>query len=204
MAVMINDPATYFRQLVAPRSDTFHRLEKEAGNERIPIVGPLIGQLLNMLACLRNAQLILELGTATGYSTLFMAKACRRTGGRIITYEINAALARRAIENVAREGLSDIVDVRCENALEAIRTISGPVDMIFIDIEKKDYVDALPSCARLLQSGGLLVADNTGFKDADMFNKAVSESPEWESVNLWSYLPGHSPEQDGFCLAMKM
>jgi caffeoyl-CoA O-methyltransferase len=204
MADMVDEPSVYFRRFLPSRADVFHRLEEEARNEGIPIVGPVVGKLLYMLARLSNARQIVEMGTAGGYSTLFMANACRHTGGRIITYETKDALARRARDTIAGEGLSNVVEVRCEDAVEAIGSLKGPVDMIFIDIEKKDYVRALPSCARLLRQAGLLVADNTGFADAHTFNQAVHESPQWEGINLWSYLPDHSPEHDGLCLALKV
>jgi len=204
MNTMMDEPLDYFQRWVPPRSDIFHQLEEEARNEQIPIVGPVVGKLLYVLARLHNAQLIVELGTATGYSTLYLAQACRRTGGRIISWEANAALARRAQANIAGEGLAHVVEVRCQDALEALKTMDGSVDMIFMDIEKKDYVRALPSCARLMNSGGLLVADNTGFKDAHPFNQAIFDSTDWEALHLWSYLPGHSPQHDGLCLALKV
>jgi predicted O-methyltransferase YrrM len=75
--------------------------------------------------------------------------------------------------------------------------------MIFMDIEKDDYRRALPMCADKLRADGLLVADNTGFQDAHAFNQAVYEDPDWELVNLWTFLPGHSPENDGLCIALK-
>lgn len=58
-------------------------------------------------------------------------------------------------------------------------------------------------CRRLLKKGGLLVADNVGFKDADAFNRTVFASQEWKSVNLLAFLPLHSPEKDGLCLALR-
>jgi predicted O-methyltransferase YrrM len=76
-------------------------------------------------------------------------------------------------------------------------------DYIFMDIEKQDYIRALPDCERLLVKGGLLVADNVGFKDADAFNRAMSENPAWRSVTLFSFLPLHSPEKDALCLALR-
>jgi len=76
-------------------------------------------------------------------------------------------------------------------------------DLIFLDIEKADYIRALPPCGRLLRSGGLLVADNTGFQDADEFNRIIMNNPQWCAVHLWTLLPLHSPEQDGLCLALR-
>jgi predicted O-methyltransferase YrrM len=77
------------------------------------------------------------------------------------------------------------------------------VDLVFMDIEKADYIRALPHCHRLLKPGGLLVADNVGFKDADAFNRAIATDPRWTSASLFSFLPGHSPEMDGICLALR-
>jgi predicted O-methyltransferase YrrM len=72
-----------------------------------------------------------------------------------------------------------------------------------MDIEKKDYQLALPHFQSCLRKGGLLVADNVAFKDADGFNRAIAGQPDWRSVSLFSYLPHHSPEYDGICLAIR-
>lgn len=76
-------------------------------------------------------------------------------------------------------------------------------DFIFMDIEKEDYSRALPHCQKLLRKGGLLVADNVGFRDADGFNRAITHRPQWRSVSLFSFLPLHSPENDAICVALR-
>jgi predicted O-methyltransferase YrrM len=81
--------------------------------------------------------------------------------------------------------------------------MKGPFDLIFMDIEKADYARALPECHRLLRRGGLLVADNVAFPDADAFNRAIFKDPGWQPVALFAFLPGHSPERDGLCLALR-
>ncbi len=106
MNPMVDEPLTYFRQWVPQRSDLLQAMEQEARAEQIPIVGPLVGQLLYILARSMNAHRILELGTAIGYSSLFLASACRQTGGKLLTLEINDALARRARIYLQKEGLS--------------------------------------------------------------------------------------------------
>lgn len=77
-------------------------------------------------------------------------------------------------------------------------------DLAFLDIDKEDYAPALEQCRRVLRSGGLLLSDNTSFSQAGEFNSAVYRDPSWQSVQLLSYLPGHSPEKDGICLAVKV
>lgn len=200
---MIDAPLEYFSRWMPSRSDLMKALEAEARKEQIPIIGPVVGQLLYILTRIHRPKTILELGTATGYSTILLARACRDTGGRVISFEIEPELIRRAQANLSRAGLSHLVEIRGENALTALAQLPPPVDMIFMDIEKEDYVRALPDCTRLTGPGGVLVADNTGFKDAHRFNQAIHEDSAWEAVNIWSFLPGHSPEHDGICVALR-
>jgi len=107
------------------------------------------------------------------------------------------------MENIKKAGLEHLVDCRVGDALKELASLQGPFDLIFLDIEKADYIRVLPDCGRLLRDGGLLVADNTGFKDADDFNRAIMNDPRWRAVNLLALLPLHSPEQDGLCLALR-
>ena len=203
MNPMVPDPPAYFRQWVPRRTHLLETLETEAQQEQIPIVGPVVGQLLYLLARLKDARRILELGTAIGYSTIFLAEACRPQEGCVVSLEIDAALARRARRNLAEAGLTQVAEVRCCDVLKTLPDLAGPMDMIFMDIEKADYHRALPECHRLLRSGGLLFADNTGFNEADPFNRAIHATPDWQSVNLWGFWPGHAPDQDGVCIAVK-
>jgi predicted O-methyltransferase YrrM len=204
MAVMVDSPRTYFSHLVPHREPLLVSLEEEAEKENIPIVGPVVGEWLYLLARIANARHILELGTATGYSSIFLGRACRVTQGHVLTLERDPALARRAGKNVEQAGLKNTVEVRTGEALREMKKMDKLFDMIFMDIEKTDYAKALPHCERLLKANGLLVADNTAFRDAHGFNRAVHDSPFWHSVNLYLFLPGHSPEQDGICVALRM
>jgi caffeoyl-CoA O-methyltransferase len=203
MSVMVQDPTTYFRQWIGDRTELLRTMESEAENQGIPIVGPVVGRLLYLLARLRNAGRILELGTATGYSAIFMGAACRENQGRIISLEIDPQMAERARRNIARAGLDHIIEVRCQDALKALVSFDRPMDMVFMDVEKQDYAKLLPGLTTLTQPGALLVADNTGFKDAHRFNEAIHADRMWISVNLWAFLPGHSPIQDGVCIALR-
>lgn len=203
MSVMIDSPQTYFAQLVPHRDPLLVSLEKEAAKENIPIVGPIVGEWLYLLARIGNARQILELGTATGYSSIFLGRACRINQGHVLTLEFDPGLARRARKNIAQAGLKDTVEVLTGDALTEMEKMDSLFDMVFMDIEKMDYARALPHCERLLKENGLLVADNTAFRDADPFNQSVHDHPSWRSVNLYLFLPGHSPEQDGICLALR-
>ena len=204
MGTMVDYPQSYFKQWIPSRSALLSRLETEAFNEQIPIVGPVVGQLLFILVRLFGPHNILELGTATGYSAIYLAEGCRHSDSRIISLEKNTLMADRARANLRLAGLARWVDVRCADALETLHDLQGPLDMIFMDIDKTDYIRALPACRRILRPNGLLVADNTGFAEADRFNRAIYEDQAWCSINLWTFLPGHSPENDGLCLALRV
>ena len=106
-------------------------------------------------------------------------------------------------EEAQREDIP-IVGPIVGDAQEKLAEMDESFDFIFIDIDKENYAAILPHCHRMLKQDGLLVADNVGFKDADPFNRLISESSEWRSVSLFAYLPFHSPERDGLCLAVRL
>ncbi len=203
MGIMVEDPNAYFGQWIPRRTGLLMALESEAQQQSIPIVGPVVGKLLYLLAKLQGARHIVELGTATGYSAIFLGDACRSNNGRLTTFEFEPDMAARAARNIETAGLTQWVKVQCQDAFEGLSAIDSSIDMIFMDIEKEDYHRTLPQCKDKLRENGLLVADNTGFKDAHGFNQAIFEDSDWESVNLWTFLPGHSPENDGLCIALR-
>ena len=203
MSEMIDNPEIYFSKHVPDRDPLLIELEEEAQNENIPIVGPVVGELLFLLARLTQAKRILELGTATGYSAIFLARACKTFDGKVITLENNQMMAARAQQNIRNAGLENHVEIRIGDAMVELSKSKDEYDFIFMDIEKRDYVRALTHCEHLLKIGGLLFADNIGFKDADPFNQTIAKSQQWRSVSIFAYLPFHSPEHDGLCLAMR-
>ena len=112
-------------------------------------------------------------------------------------------MASRAQDNFRQAGVADRVELHEADAVEMLPRLQGDFDFIFLDIEKQDYVRVLPDCHRLLVKGGLMVADNVGFRDADAFNRTISGHSTWRSVSLFSFLPLHSPENDALCLALR-
>jgi caffeoyl-CoA O-methyltransferase len=203
MSEIVNNPEGYFKALIPPRDALMLELEAQAEKESIPIIGPVVGEMLFILAAATKAKRILELGTATGYSAIYLARACEPVDGLVVTFENNGNLAARAQENFRQAGVSDRVEIHEANALEMLPQLRGDFDFIFLDIEKQDYVRVLPDCQRLLIKGGLMVADNVGFKDADSFNRAIYGHAAWRSVQMFSFLPLHSPEKDALCLALR-
>lgn len=204
MALMISEPESYFRGLVPPREPLLAGLEEEAARESVPIVGPVVGRLLFILAGALGARAVLELGTAIGYSAIFLARAVAALQGRVVSLERDPGMAERARGNLRRAGVEAVVEVREGDALALLEASEESYDLIFLDIDKESYLPALASCHRLLRPGGLLVADNTGFAGAADFNQALLASSRWAAVNLLCLLPQHSPERDGLALALRL
>lgn len=203
MSKIVDEPEAYFSGFARHDDPLLQELEREAGAESIPIVGPVVGELLYVIARAMAARSILELGTATGYSAIFLARACAANAGLLTTLELDPELAARARTNLRRAGLQDRAEVICGDALAGLPRIEGAFDLIFMDVDKADYARALPDCHRLLRQGGLLVADNVAFPDADRFNQAIFGDHGWRPVSLFAFLPGHSPERDALCLALR-
>ncbi len=204
MSEIVENPEKYFRQFIPQRSELLKALEDQADREEIPIVGPVVGELLFILARIVHAEKILELGTATGYSAIFLAGAFENSKGRLLTLENDPKMAVQAMKNIQRAGFDKVIEIKVGDALEKMAELKDSFDMIFMDIEKEDYIKALPFCEKLLKAGGLLVADNVGFKDADSFNQRIFMSDRWRAISLFAFLPFHSPEKDGLCLAVRI
>lgn len=204
MSQMIPDLESNFRAFAPRRDPLLLELEREAQAEAIPIVGPVVGELLFILARVTGAANILELGAATGYSGLHLARGCQPAGGQVVTLEWDEAMAARARANFARADLSDRIEIRVGDALALMAAMTGPFDLIFMDIDKESYLPALPHCRRLLKPGGLLFTDNVGFAGAAAFNREIFASEDWRTVHLLSFLPFHSPEHDGLSLAVRL
>jgi predicted O-methyltransferase YrrM len=126
-------------------------------------VTPNQGRLLLLLAKLRGARNILEIGTLGGYSAIWLARALP-PGGRLITLEANPKHAEVARANLERAGLAEVVEVRLGRALDTLPQLAaegrGPFDFIFIDADKPSYPDYLRWALELSRGGSLIVADN--------------------------------------------
>ena len=203
MSDIIAEPEKIFSTFIPERSDLLKALEAESLELEIPIVGPVVGELLHILVKSLNARRVLELGTASGYSAIYMAGAMDPQNGRLITIDKSANMAQKARDTVEKAGLANRINVMEGDCLDILTQMKDGFDFIFMDIDKQFYKPVLPQCHRLLKKGGLLVADNVAFVDAQDFNQTIFGDNSWRTVHLLCYLPQHSPENDGLCLAVK-
>jgi len=122
-------------------------------------VSPVQGALLELLARLCGARAILEIGTLAGYSTIWLARALP-PDGRLVTLEADPRHAAVARENLARAGVSELVEVIEGPALETLPGVAGPFDLVFIDADKERTADYLALALEHSRPGTLIVADN--------------------------------------------
>ena len=148
------------------------------------------GQFLRMLAVAKGSRNALEIGSASGYSAIWLGLAMRDTGGRLTTIEYDAARAREAAENVKRAGLSDVVQVIQADAFAAIPKLTGNFDFVFLDAWKKDYQRFFSLVFPRLTTGGVLLAHNVINKRDEMpdFLKIIHTHPD---VLTSIVSPGH-------------
>jgi predicted O-methyltransferase YrrM len=125
----------------------------------LPLVDAEVGALLRVLATAAAATRILEIGTAIGYSGIWLAGALP-PDGMLLTLELDEERAREARDNFAKAGLADRVSVIVGDAKLKVAKVSGPFDLIFQDGDKKLYEPLLDRLVGLLRPGGLLVTDN--------------------------------------------
>jgi caffeoyl-CoA O-methyltransferase len=187
-----------------PRSGgILSRLENEAKNEDIPIIGPVLGRLLYILARSMDAKKVLELGTATGYSAIWLGSAVAQMRGKVITVEWDKATAKRAMTNLQDAGLAKVVTVKQGDARKLLSSFKGPFDLIFLDVEKEQYSSLLDGAVKALRPFGVLVFDNTAFTTGGDFLDRSFKHKDLETVHLYGLFPDHEPDYDAITICMK-
>jgi caffeoyl-CoA O-methyltransferase len=138
------------------------------------------GKALRLLTEAAGAKNVVEIGTSTGYSGLWLCLALRSTGGHLTTFEIDHQRASMAREHFKEAGVEKLVTIIEGDAHEQVSTLKGPIDVAFIDADKGGYVDYLTKLLPLVRPGGLILAHNVDMV-AD-YMKAVTTSAELETI----------------------
>jgi caffeoyl-CoA O-methyltransferase len=180
----------YLDSLLPKRDALLAEMEKYAKRREIPIIGPACGRLLHLLARISGAQRMFEMGSAIGYSTMWLARGAGAEA-EIYYTDGDPEKARRARDYFRRGGVEDRIQLLVGDAVALMDGISGDFDLIFIDVDKEQYPDALHKAVPRLRTGGLLITDNTLWygraarpaKDArtraiQQFNKLIYSSRE--------------------------
>jgi predicted O-methyltransferase YrrM len=188
-------------------------IARDGAGQGLPLVDAEVGALLRVLAASIGAARILEIGTAIGYSGVWLAGALPE-GGLLLTMEVDQARAEAARANFARAGFASRASVIVGDAQRMLAKVSGPFDLIFQDGDKLQYGPMLDRLVGLLRPGGLLVTDNVlwdgevvpGFKPAPArsaestraiadYNERISRDPRLMTVIV--------PLRDGVAISTK-
>ena len=162
MPIVDPDIESYAEAHTSPEPPWFAELDADTRRRTAApqmMVGPLEGRFLRMLVDLLRPELVLEIGTFTGYSSLSMAEALP-PGGRIVTCDISEEHVAVAREHIARTPYADRIDIRLGPALDTIDGLDGPFDLVFIDADKTNYEAYLEAVLPKLSERGLIAVDN--------------------------------------------
>lgn len=159
-----------------PESDLCRALREETQRRMAApqmIVGPLEGAFLKMMTQLVQATRVLEIGMFTGYSALCFAEALP-VEGTVVTCEINEESATLARQYFARSPIGKKIEVRMGSALDTMRSLKGPFDLIFIDADKINYVNYYRRALDLVSPRGLILVDNVLW-DGNVLHQPASD-----------------------------
>jgi caffeoyl-CoA O-methyltransferase len=162
---LIDKKAQLYAEKYSPQEDNaLNEIEKAARNhpEIHMLSGVLQGKFLEMISKLINPAYILEIGSFLGYSALCLSKGLR-PGGELHTIEIDEATAEIARTNFKNSKTENKIILHTGNALELLKTLNKPWDLVFIDADKTGYADYYQALIPKLKSGSLIMADNVLF-----------------------------------------
>ncbi|MCT4661972.1 MAG: O-methyltransferase [Tissierellales bacterium] len=153
----------YLRTELPRMSGILYDMEKYAEEYNVPIIHPEVAQMIRVFLSMKKPNSILELGTAIGYSSIFMVKmqpSCKK----LITIERSEMMIQRAKENIKKAELENIIEIKEGNVQDILPKLDGKFDVIFIDAAKSKYLEFLPYCLDRLSDDGVIISDNVLFK----------------------------------------
>ncbi len=150
----------YFYRLLPKRDAVVAEMESYARRRDVPIIGPAVARMLALLVQVSGAKRIFEMGSAIGYSTIWLARAAG-PGAEVFYTDGNPENARRAKEYFRRAGVAGRIHVLVGDALQLLRKTPGKFDLIFNDVDKHQYPAVLRLAVPRIRRGGLFITDNT-------------------------------------------
>ncbi|HLZ95534.1 MAG TPA: O-methyltransferase [Candidatus Dormibacteraeota bacterium] len=192
----------YMDGLLPDRDPLLARMEEEAHRENIPIVDAHEGALLSLLVRLARGTRILELGTATGYSGIWLMRGTEN--GTLTTYEMDHERAARARKNFAEAGFGDRAIVLEDNAVQGLEKLEGRFDVCFIDLlnsfrSEEITREAFDLCMEHLDAGGLLMADNA-LRQGEILDPKTQQD---RNVLTYNELVAKHPRLEGLVIPIR-
>jgi predicted O-methyltransferase YrrM len=144
------------------------------------------GKILYQIIVQNKYKRALEVGTSTGHSAIWIAWALSKTGGKLITIEIDEGRYRQALANFKEAGLSEYIDARLADAHPLVNELSGPFDFVFIDADKEWYTNYAKALVPKLEPGGCMTAHNVeegrfGIRATRKYYEYMKSLPEFET-----------------------
>lgn len=205
-----DDVDQYIYGLLPERDAVIKEMERHAAEHRVPIIGPAVARLLALLTQVAGAKRIFEMGSAIGYSTIWLARAAGPKG-KVHYTDGDPANAQRARKYFKRAGVAKRIDVQVGDALELLKRAPGKFDLIFNDVDKHQYPDALKVAVPKLKRGGLFITDNTlwsgkAARPADADDRATLGVQEFNRLVYASkeLYPVLIPLRDGVTVCRKL
>lgn len=140
------------------------------------------GRRLRLLVEATGARNVVEVGTSTGYSALWLCLGARSSGGHVTTFELDEKVAAVARENFRKAGVEHDITVIVGDAHQKVPGLNGPVDLVFLDADKEGYVDYLNKLLPLVRPGGLILAHNV--QHASGYLQQVTTNAELDTIRL--------------------
>ena len=165
---MITDEriASFINSFNNDYDDAITAIRKEAEEQGVPIIRREAGEFIRLLLRMKKPVNILDIGTAVGFSAIFMSRFIAE-GGHITTIENYQPRIDQAKENIKLAGAEKKITLLEGDANEILPTLSDQYDLVFMDAAKGQYIHFLPDVMRLLKVGGILISDNV-LQDGDI------------------------------------
>jgi predicted O-methyltransferase YrrM len=203
----------YLNNLMPERPPIFTELEGRAQKRGLPLIGPVEGQLIYLLAKSIDAHEALEIGTATGYAAMWLLQAVAPKGGCLTAIERQPERYRLALDYIERAGYSENFRIHEGDWFTELGRLTGPYDLVFLDIlrhlsNEDETLHALEMCVPLIRPGGMLLVDNVlcnalvldedpapTVRGIQRFNRELMRRTDLESVII--------PIRDGLAICRK-
>jgi predicted O-methyltransferase YrrM len=198
----------YMYSLLPERDEVLTQMEAEARKRNIPIIGPAVARVLYQYARISGARRVFEMGSAIGYSTIWLARAVGQDG-KVYYTDGSLKNCEEARGYIARAGVADRIEILNGNSLDLIDAVGGEFDLIFNDVDKHQYPDAFRKAMPHLKRGGLFITDNVLWsgrvarEDSDLDTQGVREFNRliYSSQELYTTI---LPLRDGVAVCLKL
>jgi caffeoyl-CoA O-methyltransferase len=197
----------YIAGLLPKRDVVISDMERYAKRHDVPIIGPVVARTIYLLAQISGAKRMFEMGSAIGYSTIWLARAAG-PGAEVYFTDGDPANAARARGYFQRAGVENCIQIMTGDAVKLIDQVPGEFDLVFIDVDKHQYPEALAKAVPRLRSGGLLITDNVLWSGRVT---AKAKDPETRAIQKFNKLiysshelfPVIIPLRDGIAVCRK-